>query len=138
VADFVKFDLATGQVLSYIPSADTPGYEGQSGFTEITSADAETLQAAEPRVTRWRYIGGVVREMTAGEKAAVQADEDAAAVTAEKDGEKAALDKARGFARAIVQELLPVVNDYRVRNSQAPVTLQQAINSIKAKIDAAG
>lgn len=132
MADFVRYDPATGNVLGYEPSLNTPEYEGLAGYLKIARADAENLKRlASPN--RWMVEKGAVREMTAQEKADADAAETLAASTNFKAAEEAKLD-AGTINRATLSALLPVVNDLRARNLQSAWTLDDLVAEVKSKV----
>jgi hypothetical protein len=78
MARVVIFDQQTGRVKKYLPSADTPQYEGRSDV--LINPD---MAAVEGVAQMWWIVDpprtdGVLREMTDAEKAPIKSDQDAA------------------------------------------------------------
>ena len=137
MARVVIFDEVTDYITSYLPSANTPLYEGRSdALIEPISLDA-LLAAPVPRFD-WIHDTGDIREMFQAEKdvrdAATAAARDAAMRAAAKasfDGQTSVGQRQRIIIKAIVDQF----NVLRALHSLPSITLAQVKNVISNGID---
>jgi len=125
MADFVRYDEGTGYVISHLLSMNTSLYTGQPGFLEVSPT--------------WRGQNdlivdeGVVRVMVQAEIDNKNTLRQAASLLSSKEAAKQ--EGAALLVKGLLKLLLPVVNDFRTRNSQSTVTLSQIITALKSEID---
>lgn len=87
-SNVVIFDINTDRVVNYLPSVSTPDFQGRSDV--LINPDLTALVGVPMRY--WKHSGGVVIQMTAPERSAVDAEIVAAAVAEFRGGGKAVLD----------------------------------------------
>jgi len=126
---------ANERVLQDLPSVNTPDYSDRVGTDVVINPDTSG-NVEEMRY--WRHDAGAIRDMDAGEKAAFDAEIDAALLAANRAGSKAVIDvsNVEGFKiRAIVELMIREVNILRAQHTLPDRTLAQAKQAYLDLID---
>lgn len=114
----------------YRPSANTPDFPTAQWI--INSAAADALFVAGVPSFYWNIAGDVVTEMSAGEKATV----DAARATAARDSTITEVDNVEALIRAVVSGVVDQLNVLRAQHALPDITLAQVRTAIRNKLGA--
>lgn len=119
----------------YKRSVNTPDYSTDEWL--INPPSFKTLVDSVPS-KYWKIVGNDISEMTAPEKAVVDAAEQSADETAQKENAKDGYNTTQAemrLLRAIVEVLLDELNTLRTLHSLSDRTMAQARKAIRNKID---
>lgn len=133
MADIIRFNVTTGQVLEYRRSVNTPDFEG------LPDVLINPVVPANVAVADMKVVSGVVVELSPAEKAARNTASSAAALASLKVTAKEYVntrpDDIGLVLRAVVKIMLTEINLLRTNAGLATRTATQLRNAIEAELD---
>lgn len=131
-APVVIYNTVTKRVIEFKPRANTPDYQGRSDTVIFTTSPENIpLVAAGIPMKYWYVENHNIREMTAEEKAVVDAEIQATIVQEQNDLKD--LDKADKILTACILVMLDEINTLRALHSQTARTKAQLKTAIVNK-----